>query len=64
MLTTGYGARLSHSIHGVLLAAGDKSGTSEKRFYRRLIATADSRLDAHLERLKRKSEASTPKRKK
>lgn len=50
--------------HGVLLAAGDKSGTSEKRFYRRLIATADSRLDAHLERLKRKSEASTPKRKK
>jgi len=28
------------------LAAGDKSGTSEKRFYRGLIATADSRLDA------------------
>lgn len=50
--------------HGVLLAAGDKSGTSEKRFYRGLIATADSRLDAHLERLKRKTEASAPKRKK
>lgn len=35
--------------HGVLLAAGDKSGTSEKRFYRGLIATADARFDIHLE---------------
>jgi hypothetical protein len=32
----------------VLLAAGDKSGGSEKRFYRRLIATADERFDGHL----------------
>lgn len=50
--------------HGVLLAAGDKSGTSEKRFYRGLIATADSRLDAHLERLKRAAKAPEPPRKK
>jgi hypothetical protein len=29
---------------------GDKSGTSERRFYRRLIRTADDRFDAHLAR--------------
>lgn len=32
----------------LLLVAGDKSGVSEKRFYKTLIATADSRFDAHL----------------
>jgi hypothetical protein len=32
----------------VLLAAGDKSGVSEKRFYRELIRKADDRFDAHL----------------
>ncbi len=37
----------------ILLVAGDKSGRSEQAFYRRLIATADARFDAHLERLKR-----------
>ena len=35
----------------ILLAAGDKSGGSEKRFYQRLIAKADQRLDAHMLRL-------------
>jgi hypothetical protein len=35
----------------MLLAAGDKSGTSQKRFYRRLIETADERFDAHLARI-------------
>lgn len=50
--------------HGILLAAGDKSGTSEKRFYRGLIATADARLDAHLKRLQREGKASKPARKK
>lgn len=29
--------------HAVLLVGGDKSGGSEKRFYKRLIATADQR---------------------
>jgi hypothetical protein len=38
----------------VLLVAGDKSGGSETRFYRRLIGTADVRFDAHLERIKPK----------
>lgn len=32
----------------LLLAAGDKSGGSERRFYRRLIGRADARFDAHL----------------
>ena len=36
----------------VLLVAGDKSGGSEKRFYRELIRKADERFDAHLARLK------------
>lgn len=34
----------------VLLAAGNKSGMSERRFYRQLIGKADARLDAHLAR--------------
>lgn len=36
----------------ILLVAGDKSGKSERAFYRRLIATADRRYDAHLGELK------------
>lgn len=39
--------------HAVLLVAGDKSGGSEKRFYRQLIAKADDRFDSHLLRLKK-----------
>jgi len=31
----------------LLLVAGDKSGGSEKRFYRRLIEKADERFDTH-----------------
>ncbi len=37
----------------VLLVCGDKSGGSEKRFYRQLIEKADARFDAHLARIKR-----------
>jgi hypothetical protein len=36
----------------ILLVAGDKSGGSEKRFYRELIRKADERFEAHLNRLK------------
>ena len=36
----------------ILLVAGDKSGVSEKQFYRELIRKADGRFDAHLARLK------------
>jgi hypothetical protein len=38
----------------ILLVAGDKSGGSQKRFYKQLISKADERFDAHLARLKRK----------
>jgi hypothetical protein len=38
---------------GILLVAGDKSGGSEKRFYRQLIRKADDRFDQHLSRLKK-----------
>lgn len=41
----------------ILLVAGDKSGVSEKKFYKRLIAKADHRLDAHLARLKQKEKS-------
>ena len=36
----------------VLLICGDKSGGSERRFYRQLVKKADERWDNHLERLK------------
>ena len=32
----------------ILLVAGDKSGGSERRFYKQLIARADERFDRHL----------------
>ena len=37
----------------MLLVAGDKSGVSEKQFYRGLIRKADARFDAHLIWLKK-----------
>lgn len=36
----------------ILLVAGDKSGGSEKRFYRQLIRKADERFSDHLAQLK------------
>ncbi|MBK1633460.1 addiction module toxin RelE [Thiohalocapsa halophila] len=36
----------------VLLIAGDKSGTAQRRFYKRLIDIADARYDDHLNRLR------------
>ena len=35
----------------ISLVAGDKSGSSEKRFCRRLVPKADERFEAHLARL-------------
>lgn len=32
----------------IILCGGDKSGGSQKRFYRQLIERADARFDAHL----------------
>jgi len=36
----------------ILLVAGDKSGGSQKRFYKKLIAKADRRYDEHLRKLR------------
>ena|SRR5438477_6260428 len=38
--------------HAILLVAGDKSGGSQKRFYRQLIAKADGRFSTHLDDLR------------
>ena len=38
--------------HAILLVGGDKSGTSEKRFYKQLLAKADHRFQDHLDNLK------------
>lgn len=40
----------------ILLACRDKSGGSEKRFYRQLIEKADIRFDAHLAGIRREKE--------
>jgi hypothetical protein len=40
----------------IILVAGDKSGVSEKRFYKQLIKKADERFDDHLTRLKKEEE--------
>ena len=40
------------SRQAVLLVAGDKTGVSQARFYRSLIAIADARYSAHLQRLR------------
>jgi len=37
----------------ILLVCGDKSGGSEKWFYRQLLRKADERFDDHLSRLTR-----------
>jgi hypothetical protein len=37
--------------NAILLVAGDKSGVSEKKFYKRLIDKADNRYKEYLENL-------------
>lgn len=44
--------------NGIILVAGDKSGVSQKRFYKTLIKKADDRFDAHLALLKEKDNGS------
>lgn len=34
--------------HARLLVGGDKGGADQRRFYKRLISTADARYDEHL----------------
>jgi hypothetical protein len=40
----------------IILCGGDKSGGSEKRFYRQLIRKADERFDAHVAVIKKQQE--------
>jgi hypothetical protein len=47
----------------ILLVAGDKSGGSEKRFYRQLIATADERFDTHVAWIRKQKEKDQKERK-
>jgi hypothetical protein len=44
----------------ILLVAGDKSGGSQKRFYRQLLRVADERFDRHLAFLKAKTSRKGP----
>jgi hypothetical protein len=44
---------LDPNRNAILLVCGDKSGRSEKRFYRQLVEKADARFDAHLAAIKR-----------
>ncbi len=41
--------------NAILLVAGDKSGGSQKKFYKTLIKKADERFDQHLETLEKQS---------
>lgn len=45
----------------ILLAGGDKGGADQKRFYKRLVATADSRFDGYLAALPKAQSAKKPK---
>jgi hypothetical protein len=50
------------SRRAVLLVAGDKSGGSQRQFYRQLIRTADKRFDSYLEKLKKERSDEDPER--
>ena len=47
----------------ILLAGGDKGGADQKRFYKKLIAIADSRFDSYLAALKAAEGGRKPKEK-
>ena len=47
----------------ILLVAGDKSGGSEKRFYRQFIERADERFDAQVAWIKKQKEKKQKERK-
>lgn len=40
---------------GIVLVGGDKSGSSEKRFYKQLLQKADKRFDNHIQNLTKES---------
>ena len=48
----------------ILLVGGDKGGAGQRRFYKKLIGTADARFDQHLATLKATSVSKQAKEKK
>lgn len=42
----------------IILCGGDKSGISESRFYKRMIAKADARFDAYCKAIKKEKKQS------
>lgn len=46
------GVRVDPERHAILLTGGDKGGVDQRRFYARLIASADARLDSYLAAVK------------
>jgi hypothetical protein len=46
----------------ILLVAGGKTGGSEKRFYKGLIAKADARYERHIEKLRNERKTSKGKK--
>jgi hypothetical protein len=44
--------------HAIILCGGDKSGGSESRFYKRMIAKADARFDAYCKAIKKEKKQS------
>jgi hypothetical protein len=48
----------------LIFCGGDKSGGSEKLFYRRMIAKADDRFDAHLAQVEAEKKTQKKKKKK
>ena len=42
----------------IIVCGGDKSGSSESHFYRRMIAKADARFDAYCKAIKKEKKQS------
>ena len=62
MLVSRFAFAFDPKRRAAVLVGGDKSGVSEKRFYRQLIAKADKRFDAHLVEVEAQERAERKKR--
>jgi len=53
-----FGFAFDANRQAILLCGGDKSGISESRFYKRMIAKADARYDAYCKAIKKEKKQS------
>ncbi|MGH9344813.1 MAG: type II toxin-antitoxin system RelE/ParE family toxin [Terriglobia bacterium] len=53
-----------HKRRAIIMCGGDKSGGSQKRFYRQLINKADARFDAHAAEIKKQNKKQKKKERK